>query len=537
MARMMLEKNHNASICKTQYHRQFELDYVAVYTGELHKLYLNNHYNILPKQNTQNIPYSYEELFSFAKFCLTGKNDCSGHLREKGVEFIETVFYSFNDRYIIRIFAEHQYKAFLFKDPVNTHSQENTQSDTKQLMCKCTGLSEIHEKIMPLVRDILNVPEHISLPQFFRLFFLHHKEALHRLISDNNYQNMTSELMNSIINKEIKLCKQNDEHRFKFFSTSDSENVFTDYSIRFILDKIDKLENQKNIKIDSLKSYYRKKIKEQFGNEIKKYQKELTEQQKNFTIIKRKINSLRKMLKVKNNKENIEQLTLFNDCENKQNEDSIKEQLKLLQHKLSNVEFKQNYLRLSLEELQFRKQHQIEIYREQLMGIIAGFENTKLQERINLEALIEQKESYKHIIRQKQYTNNEISKKIVEVMENTINKYFEQSKLNYSIKLGLNHTPFIIDKHNSGTDLDKFNNKEKMLIALSFHLGLMDFSLNYGNNKNNNILPQFLLLNLSEINRYTDNDAINLIDFFRNNNKSRSFQLIIVPSQNIPSLV
>ncbi len=534
MDRIRLQKNnYSDTFVKTQ-HRRFELDYIAVSNGQFHKLHLNNHYNILSDKHTQNIPYSLEEMFSFVKFCLTGKNDNSGHLREKGVEFIETAFYSINNKYIIRIFAEHQYKAFMFKIPtISISEREIAQKINKQLIGKFTGLGEIHNNMLPLIKSILNIPEHITLPQFFRLFFLHHKYALHRLISDSDYQKMTTTLINYILNKEVSICEHNSERLINLFSITENENVFIDYSIKFIQDKLDRLDKQKNIKIDSLKSYYRKNIKRQFSDEIRKLRNEFTEYQKETTITKRKIYTLRKLLRAKKYKEDIEQFTLFKETDYTQNEETIKGQLTELEHHLSNLKFKQNYLHLTSEELQSQKQKQIELYREELMGIVANFEDAKLQERINLEILLEQRKQNKDSIKQKEYSKQNISKKTIEVLENSINKYIEITELNYSIKLGDNNIPFIITSQYVGIELDRLSNKEKSLISISFHLGLMDFSLNYGNSE---LLPQFMLFNISE-EEHNMGNLMRIINFFRKSNESYSFQLILIHPQKMLTLV
>ncbi len=493
----------------------FKLKYITIYkNGNTNKIIFNDHYNdlLLSKQNNM------LEIINLVKLCLTGKNDHIGHLREKGIEVIELGFNYESSEYIIRIFSEHQYKSFFIKVSENYNKEK-----IENVIKTCIGMKEYHNYILPIIQKFLNIPDYITLPQFLRFFYLNDETSLQRIISEKGYEQMTSILMEYIVNKSIEEYKTNYDYANLLNNYYNDKLMFVEYYIKFIEDKIDKLNKQEELEIETVKINYRKEINNDINLKIKENKTQIKKALEEELLLKRKFTNLKKTLKHLKNYDSKNQLTLFGEQESKDEEKNAEEQLNIIEHNLIHIKLKIDYLSSTIEDLKKLKLEIIKKYKEKIMNIISDFRGKVLLERIELENLNEEKQKIIYENSSNNLTNSELKALIIKIIESTINKYINKLNLESSIKLSENFYPIIVDKAGKSISYENLNTSEKSLIALSFHLGLMDYSLNCIK-----VFPSLLVVNL--INEATNNlyQIENIIKRFRLNNRDKNIQIIVI---------
>lgn len=518
----MKQKTINANIEKqktiTKSNLAFGFNYVKVTGEKNYTLNFNKHLNLLYLSDKQNNNHSAIEGLNIMKFCLTGKSDYVGHLKDKGVNIIETSFYNYSDEYIIRIFLEHQYKGFLIK------VSKNENFNKEEVLIKCNSLREIQNKICPYIKNILNLPNNISLPQFFRFFFLNDSKALHRIVSEKEYNMMTTLLMEYIISKSKELYNLNPKEFSNLAFENDSRLIFITYSINFIEDKIERLNKQQEIEIQSIKKMYKNEVKLKLNSEINKTLSNIRNHKEIYTQLKRKLNNYKKTLNNNFNDHKNNQFLLFKEKINTKSETKLrKEKISLLEIEISHINVKLNYLESTLRDLKEEKAKLSKKYSDKIMNVIAEFQEKILQERINLESLLEEKkEIVSNNINQIDSEKNHLTK-IIDFIEYIISKYLIFSKLKYTIKLTNKFQPYFIINDKNIKDIETINLDRRILISLSFYLGLMEFSINY-----NKAIPPIFILNLTKLSEEKIQEINKIIYLFKKRIKNNSIQFIIL---------
>jgi hypothetical protein len=508
---------------------QFRINQITIFENDKFSLSFNDFYNNISKRKFQKLTFKPTKFIEIMKFCLTGKNEMSGHLMDKGIKYVETIFSVNDEKYNIRIFPEHTYKIFLIKLRYNNKFPKVKSED---VILTCNGLKEFQEKITSFLKSIFNLPKDITIPQYLRLFFLGDENSLLRIISDKGYHGMRSLLMNYLIGEVERRCKLNPENMLKLSDENNEKLIFFNYSKNFIEEKISRLRRLEEIEINEIRNHYINEINQSINLKISKTKREIAKIKEEQFRQKKHIKTIERLLNPDySHDEN--QFLLFEEGKScsTNNKDILKEKLKESKAILDKTSLNLNYLEPTLKELRKERKSIAIKYRQKIDDIISDYQDRILKEKVKLEELTEEMRSFQKNIVPNLEGTKEIRIRIKKSLEKSINYYVNSVYPDYRMEFDRDFIPLFHTTEGSYLNIDSIEEKNRIPLSLAFHLGLSEFFHNFPG-----ILPSLFLLNLTKNYISSIKDLQSLIKEFYNRNSEKKYQIIIM-SQLISKLV
>lgn len=491
------------------------LNYLIIKGEDKYLLTFKKRVNFI--EELQNKKYNTVDLFNIIKFCFTGKNEINNNIWDN-IDYVEAGFQYGNSDYAIRVFNEHIYKFFLIKKTF----YNDTISD--YVLYEANGIKEYQREISPVLKNFLNMPDHLTIAQFFRLIFLNKKESMFRLLSDNEYQSLTPLLVSYIIDTSLDQIKE-DEYRTKLLNNIyDEKLIFINYSLQYREHKIERLQKQKELQIESIKKQKKNQIDKKITPILKRITNDIQQITKEKTMLKIKLSNINKKLQPNKQKNYENQLMLFE--EQNDNSDNYKEQLlktkENIKHKLSQLELQYIYLNRNYEDITTDKKEIISKYEKEIITLVDNIQKQILDERMNIEILIEKRKEITD--KDERIIDKEnIKTSIIKDLTKRINKFIYITKTSYKIIITDLYNIKITDENKRYIDINTISQNSKKIITLSFHLGLMDF-VNY---YKLNILPKILIFRITNNTTPSIEKLRMLLDYFRKPQYNQNTQLFV----------